>query len=47
MKKEFGIDLRLLAVASSSKMLLQETGVDLDNWQQDMEEKVGGGSLTF
>ncbi|GIL88501.1 hypothetical protein Vretimale_15367 [Volvox reticuliferus] len=39
LKKEFGIDLRLLAVASSSKMLLRETGVDLDNWRQELDEK--------
>ncbi|GLI70404.1 hypothetical protein VaNZ11_015124 [Volvox africanus] len=39
LKKEFGIDLRLLAVASSSKMMLRETGVDLDNWRQELDEK--------
>ncbi|PNW69854.1 hypothetical protein CHLRE_18g749447v5 [Chlamydomonas reinhardtii] len=39
LKKEFGIDLRLLGVASSGKMLLRETGVDLDNWKQDLEDK--------
>lgn len=42
LKSEFGIDLRLLGVASSGKMLLRETGVDLENWREDLDEKVSG-----
>ncbi|KXZ53017.1 hypothetical protein GPECTOR_8g385 [Gonium pectorale] len=39
LKQEFGIDLRVLGVASSSRMLLRETGIDLDNWKTQFEEQ--------
>ncbi|KAG2486268.1 hypothetical protein HYH03_015092 [Edaphochlamys debaryana] len=39
LKKEFGIDLRLLAVASSKRMVLRETGLDLDNWKDELANK--------
>lgn len=34
---EFNIDLRVLGIASSSRMLLSETGVDLATWRADWE----------
>jgi len=37
LKREFNIDLRLLGIASSKKMLLCETGVNLDTWKEDFE----------
>lgn len=43
LKEEFNIDLRVLGIASSSKMLLSETGIDLDNWREEFAAKVGGG----
>ncbi|KAJ9533496.1 hypothetical protein QJQ45_026558 [Haematococcus lacustris] len=35
LRRDFGVDLRILGVASSSQMLLCETGVDLDTWRQE------------
>lgn len=43
LRKEFNIDLRVLGIASSKKMLLSETGINLDNWKEDFETKVGAG----
>lgn len=40
LKEEFGIDLRVLGIASSQKMMLKETGIDLDTWKQDFDTKV-------
>ena len=40
LRKEFKIDIRVLAIASSKKMLLRESGIDLDNWKQEMDTKV-------
>ena len=37
---QFGIDLRVLGIASSKRMLMRETGIDLDNWRQEYDEKV-------
>jgi aspartokinase/homoserine dehydrogenase 1 len=44
LRKEFGIDLRVLGVASSRHMLLRETGVDLEHWKEEMEQRVGRGA---
>ncbi|KAG1680976.1 hypothetical protein FOA52_009935 [Chlamydomonas sp. UWO 241] len=33
---EFNIDIRVLGIASSKKMLLSPKGIDLDNWQAQM-----------
>lgn len=35
--KQFGIDLRVRAIARSSRMLLGERQIDLANWRHDME----------
>lgn len=40
LKEEFGIDLRVLGIASSQKMMFKETGIDLDTWKQDFDTKV-------
>jgi aspartokinase/homoserine dehydrogenase 1 len=33
LRDQFGIDIRVLGIASSKRMLLSETGVDLDDWR--------------
>ena len=40
LRKEFKIDLRILGIASSKKMLRKESGIDLDNWKGEFEAKV-------
>ncbi len=35
LQREFGVDLRVLAVATSKQMLLRETGIDLEHWRED------------
>ena len=40
LRKEFKIDLRILGIASSKKMLLKESGIDLDDWKAEFEAKV-------
>eukprot|EP00271_Cylindrocystis_brebissonii_P015587 TRINITY_DN38521_c0_g1_i1.p1 TRINITY_DN38521_c0_g1~~TRINITY_DN38521_c0_g1_i1.p1 ORF type:complete len:958 (-),score=178.08 TRINITY_DN38521_c0_g1_i1:163-3036(-) len=39
LKEEMNIDLRVLAIATSRKMVLHDTGIDLTQWQQLLEEK--------
>lgn len=39
LREEFNIDLRVLGIASSSRMLLSERGVDLSNWKEEFEAK--------
>jgi len=39
LRKEFNIDMRVLAIASSSRMLLAETGINLENWREDFKAK--------
>jgi len=34
LREEFNIDIRVLAVADSKRMLTSESGIDLDNWRQ-------------
>jgi aspartokinase/homoserine dehydrogenase 1 len=36
--RELNLDLRVRGIATSSRMLLEETAVDLDRWQQRMDE---------
>jgi len=33
LNKEFGVDIRIRAIANSSKMLLDDQGIDLHNWR--------------
>jgi aspartokinase/homoserine dehydrogenase 1 len=36
---EYHVDFRILAIATSKKMVLSDTGVDLDNWKAEIESK--------
>ena len=38
--EQFKIDIRVLGIASSKKMLLQEKGINLDTWKEELEAKV-------
>lgn len=46
LKRDFQIDLRVLAVADSKKMLLSETGVDLLNWRDEFQNKSEAADLS-
>jgi aspartokinase/homoserine dehydrogenase 1 len=35
LEDEYGVDIRILAIANSKKMLLSDVGVDLDVWEED------------
>ena len=35
---EFGVDIRIRAIANSSRMLLDEQGIDLKNWRKSFSE---------
>lgn len=37
LKKEFDLDIRIRGIATSSRMLLSEEGVDLKNWRSELE----------
>lgn len=39
LRNEFSIDLRVLGIATSKKMVLSEKGVDLARWREEFEEK--------
>jgi len=39
LRKDFAIDLRVLGIASSKTMLLQEKGVDLENWREEFQQR--------
>ncbi|MEW5316770.1 MAG: hypothetical protein WDW38_008120 [Sanguina aurantia] len=39
LRSEFNIDIRVLGIASSSRMLLSESGVDLASWKEEFAEK--------
>lgn len=41
------IDVRVLGVAGQSGMLLSDTDINLENWQSDYKNKVGGSSLAL
>ncbi len=38
LRREFGVDLRILGITTSSQMLLRERGVDLDNWREEFKQ---------
>ncbi len=38
LRRELGVDLRILGISSSNRMLLRETGVDLGRWREDWEQ---------
>ena len=37
--KEKGIDLRVMGISTSRKMVMNEAGIDLDNWEQALESE--------
>lgn len=39
LKTQFGIDMRVLGIATSSKMLLSESGIDLDSWKETFDAR--------
>ncbi len=39
LRKEFSLDINLAGLANSRKMLLREDGIDLDRWEEELEEK--------
>jgi aspartokinase/homoserine dehydrogenase 1 len=39
LKNEFGVDIRIRAIANSKKMLLDEMGIDLSSWRKNFEQK--------
>ncbi|CAD7703477.1 unnamed protein product [Ostreobium quekettii] len=44
--EKYKIDIRVLALANSSKMLLHPTGIDLDNWQTEFQNKAESCDLS-
>lgn len=38
LKKEFNIDMRVVAISGNKQMLLNSRGVDLDNWRAELAE---------
>ena len=40
LKEELDIDVRVLGIASSSRMLLSEEGIDLSKWRDDFSQCV-------
>ena len=38
LKEELDIDVRVLGIASSSRMLLSEEGIDLSGWKDDFSQ---------
>ncbi len=41
LQEEYDIEVRVLGVCGSDKMILSDTGVDLDNWQEELATQVG------
>ena len=39
LRREYAIDLRVLGITSSRRMLLREKGVDLSSWRQQLAEQ--------
>lgn len=37
LREEFDIDVRLLGVATSSRMALSDSGIDLSSWREDLD----------
>ena len=42
LRSEYQVDLRVLGVASSTQMLLNDQAMDLSAWRQDFADKVRG-----
>lgn len=36
LREEFDIDVRLLGVATSSRMALSDSGIDLSSWREEL-----------
>jgi aspartokinase/homoserine dehydrogenase 1 len=45
LKKERSIEIKVIGIANSKKMLFKETGIDLDNWKADL--LASGESMNF
>ena len=39
LQDEYHLDVRILAIATSKKMVLNESGIDLDAWREELESK--------
>jgi aspartokinase/homoserine dehydrogenase 1 len=39
LEQEFGVDLRVLALANSKKMLIAEEGLSLKGWKETLAER--------
>jgi aspartokinase/homoserine dehydrogenase 1 len=37
LRDEFGVDLRILAIATSGRMLLKEKGINLEHWREEFQ----------
>eukprot|EP00889_Picochlorum_renovo_P003951 jgi/Picre1/30981/NNA_006339.t1 len=37
--EEYHVDIRILGIATSKKMVLSDTGIDLDAWKEDLDTK--------
>ena len=45
LREEYDIEVRVLGVCGSDRMLLSDTAVDLDNWQEQLQQGVRLSSL--
>ncbi|OWM67525.1 bifunctional aspartokinase/homoserine dehydrogenase 1, chloroplastic-like [Punica granatum] len=45
LKEEFNIDLRVMGITGSRRMLLSDVGLDLSNWRELLSEKGEAGDL--
>lgn len=39
LREEYNIDLRVLGVASTARMVLSDTGIDLERWSEEMDSR--------
>ena len=38
LRSDLGVDLRVMAISTSKKMLLSDTGIDLGTWEQELAD---------
>lgn len=46
LRADYHIDLRVLGIAGLTGMMLDDESLDLENWQEDYKQRVGGWVLT-
>jgi aspartokinase/homoserine dehydrogenase 1 len=46
LREEFSIDIRVLGIAGGSRMVLSESGIDLDRWREEVDAKAVPTDLT-